>query len=168
MAKKNEPPLIERVSHAVRRMGAQSVLISETMAARFGLNTTDLECLDVLFLRGEATAGELAKATGLTSGATTAMIDRLERAGYIRRDDDPNDRRRVILRVRPEKIGPIARAYEPIAQRTTALWSTFSSKELETVLRFIDESVKLSVDWIEELHRAKPAVARRAKKPKAD
>jgi DNA-binding MarR family transcriptional regulator len=157
MPKKNEPPLIEQVGHAVRRMGAQSVLMSEAMASRFGMNSTDLECLDVLFLRGEATAGELAKATGLTSGATTTMIDRLVEAGYIRRDNDPNDRRRVILRVRPEKIGPIARAYEPIAQRTTALWSTFSEKELATVLRFIEESVKLSVDWIEELQQAEKA-----------
>lgn len=146
-------PLVERVSLAVRRMGAQSVLISETVASHFGMNTTDLECLDLLFMRGEATAGELAKATGLTSGATTAMIDRLERAGYIVREDDPRDRRRVILRVQAARVAPIARIYEPIALRTAALWSTYTDTELKTILRFIEQSVELSVGWIEELKR---------------
>jgi DNA-binding MarR family transcriptional regulator len=87
----------------VRRMGAQSVL-SKTVAARFGLNTGDLECLDLIYLRGQASAGELARAMGLTSGAVTALIDRLERAGNVERTDGPADRRRREVRILPEAI----------------------------------------------------------------
>jgi len=143
--------LIERVGTAVRRMGAQSVITSAAIAARFGLHTTDLECLDVLFLRGEATAGELAKATGLTSGAMTALLDRLERAGYVSRGADPTDRRRVLLRIRPEAIRSIQAVYEPLAQRSFELWSGFSRSELEIVERFLTLSTDLVVSYAEEV-----------------
>ena len=98
--------LVARLGEQVRRMGAQSVLISKTVAGRFGLNTSDLECLDLIYLRGQASAGELARATGLTSGAVTALIDRLERAGYVERTDDPTDRRRREVRILPGAIRP--------------------------------------------------------------
>ena len=75
--------LVERVGIQVRRVGAQSVLMSHAVAQRFDLHTTDLECLDLIYLRGRVSAGELAQATGLTSGAVTALIDRLEKAGYV-------------------------------------------------------------------------------------
>ena len=99
--------LVEQVGMHVRRMGAQSVILSEVMAKRFGLHTTDLECLDLIFLRKDPTAGELAKATGLTSGAVTALIDRLQNAGYVERVADPSDRRRVHVRIKPDAIKPI-------------------------------------------------------------
>ena len=99
-ASSSKQNLVERVGVAVRRMGAQSVLASETIAAIFGRHKTDLESLDLIYLKGGAcSAGELARATGLTSGSTTALIDRLERAGYAVREDDPNDRRRQIVRI---------------------------------------------------------------------
>jgi hypothetical protein len=72
---------VSRVGLAVRRMGAQSVLTGHAVAARFGLHTTDLEVLDLIFLREQASAGELAQGTGLTSGSVTALIDRLVKAG---------------------------------------------------------------------------------------
>ena len=72
--------LVATVGLLIRRMGAQSVLIV-AVAARFGLHTTDLEVLDLIFMREEASAGELAAATGLTSGSVTALIDRLTEAG---------------------------------------------------------------------------------------
>ena len=69
--------LLKQLDEALRTLGAQSVLISDLVAARVGLNSTDLECLDLLVLAGPTTAGRLAKHTGLTTGATTAVIDRL-------------------------------------------------------------------------------------------
>jgi len=70
------------------------------IAARFGLHATDLEVPDLISMRGQVTAGELALATGLPSGAATALIDRLERGGYVARVADREDRRRVLVRVR--------------------------------------------------------------------
>jgi DNA-binding MarR family transcriptional regulator len=80
-------------------VGAQAVLISDLVAARVGLNSSDLECLDLLYLAGATTAGRLAAHTGLTSGATTAVIDRLERAGFVHRRRDRSDRRLVFVEV---------------------------------------------------------------------
>lgn len=145
--------LIERVGRAVRLAGANGVVLSGAVAARFGLHTTDLECLDVLYLRGEATAGELAKATGLTSGATTALLDRLARAGYIGRHDDPSDRRRVLIRIKPAAIRPIAAMYAPLQRRSIELWKGFSDAELAVVERFLQQSTALVAAYVEELKK---------------
>ena len=69
----------------------------EAAAEYFGINRTDMLCLDVLDRTGQMTAGGLARETGLTTGAVTAMLDRVEKAGYVRRLPDPSDRRRVLV-----------------------------------------------------------------------
>lgn len=146
---------VARIGNIVRRMGAQSVIVSQTVAARFGLNTTDLECLDLIQLEGEVPAGRLAAVTGLTSGATTALIDRLERAGYVERIDDPADRRRVLVRIRNGAIDEIARAYTPMHKRLFALWSGYSDAELALVEDFLDRSLALSVECVAEMRAAR-------------
>lgn len=161
--------LVEQVGMHVRRMGAQSVILSEVMAKRFGLHTTDLECLDLIFLRKDPTAGELAKATGLTSGAVTALIDRLQNAGYVERVADPSDRRRVHVRIKPDAIKPIEAAYVPIQEKMFALWSSFSRHDLQVVIDFISRSLDLSVECLDEISRQTPASApkRRAARAKS-
>jgi DNA-binding MarR family transcriptional regulator len=143
--------LVARLGDQVRRMGAQSVLISKTVAARFGLNTSDLECLDLIYLRGHASAGELARATGLTSGAVTALIDRLERAGYVERIDDPTDRRRREVRIMAEAIEPIQAVYQPMQMRMLKLWSSYSARDLAVILDFVSRSTDLSVECTEAI-----------------
>lgn len=142
---------VARVGNLVRRMGAQSVIVSQTVAARFGLNTTDLEGLDLIQLQGRVSAGQLAAATGLTSGAVTALIDRLERAGYVERIDDPADRRRVLVRIREGAIVEIAKVYAPMQKRMFALWSQYSVDELKVIEDFLTGSLDLSVDCVAEL-----------------
>ncbi len=95
---------------AIRKLSAQSVLFSTAVSSRLGINSSDLECLDIVNLSGAATAGQLATITGLTTGAITGVIDRLEKAGFVRRRRDPNDRRRVIIEALPDaerEIGPM-------------------------------------------------------------
>jgi DNA-binding MarR family transcriptional regulator len=145
--------LVARLGDQVRRMGAQTVLISKTVAGRFGLNTSDLECLDLIYLRGHASAGELARATGLTSGAVTALIDRLERAGYVERTDDPADRRRREVRIVAEAIEPIQAAYQPMQSRMFELWSSYRARDLEVILDFLSRSTDLAVECTEALAR---------------
>lgn len=147
--------LLEQIGMQVRRMGAQSVLLSQTVAARFGLHQTDLECLDLMIMRGEATAGEISRFVGLTSGATTAMIDRLERAGYVKRAADPRDRRRVIVRVQQNVLEPIGRVYEPIRQAMLDLWEKYDDAQLAVIADFLEKSVDLGVKQAEALGRAK-------------
>lgn len=143
--------LVRRVGELIRRVGAQSVIVSQTVATRFGLNTTDLECLDLIQLQGRVSAGELAAATGLTSGAVTALIDRLERAGYVERVDDPADRRRVLVRIRKGSIAEIEKVYAPMQKRTFALWSQYSDADLEVIADFLARNLELSSGWVAEL-----------------
>src|SRR2546421_169034 len=139
--------LVDRVGVAVRRMGAQSVLASETIAAIFGLHKTDLESLDLIYLKGGAcSAGELARATGLTSGSTTALIDRLERAGYVAREDDPNDRRRQIVRIQSSAIKPIKAVYAPMQVEMVKLWTSYRAEDLEVIADFITRSTQLQAE----------------------
>ena len=146
--------LVERVGVEIRRMGAQSVLKSQAIAEKFGLHTTDLECLDLIYLRGQASAGELAEATGLTSGAMTALIDRLEKAGYVMRQADAKDRRRRYVRIRAEAIEPIKALYSPMQAEMFKLWSSFSARDLRVIADFISRSTDLSVDCTERLRHA--------------
>ncbi len=143
--------LVERVGLEVRRMGAQSVMNSHAIAERFGLHTTDLECLDLIYMRGQATAGELAKATGLTSGAMTTLIDRLEKAGYVLREADPTDRRRRYVRIRAEAIKPIQAVYQPMQSEMFKLWSSFSARDLRLIADFISRSTNLAVACVEKI-----------------
>src|ERR1700734_2618292 len=93
--------LMAALDRAMRDASGQGVMYSAVVAERLGINSTDLECLDHVVLRGPISAGALAEATGLTTGAITGVIDRLERAGFARREPDPEDRRKVLVRAEP-------------------------------------------------------------------
>jgi DNA-binding MarR family transcriptional regulator len=148
--------LVRRVGDLIRRVGAQSVIVSQTVATRFGLNTTDLECLDLIQLQRRVSAGELAATTGLTSGAVTALIDRLARAGYVERVDDPADRRRVLVQIRKGSIAEIEKVYAPLQKQTFALWSQYSDADLEVIADFLSRNLELSTGWVAELRDGPP------------
>ena len=159
--------LVTRIGLEVRQMGAQSVVISEIVAARFGLHTTDLECLDLISMRKEVSAGELAAATGLTSGATTALIDRLAQAGYVERVSDPLDRRRVHVRIKPDTTKPIEAVYLPMQEQMFALWSSYSARDLEAIADFLSRSRELAIQCANDIQRqTRPASAKR-RRPRA-
>jgi DNA-binding MarR family transcriptional regulator len=154
--------LVAHVGNCVRKMGAQSVVTSQIVAGRFGLHTTDLEVLDLIYLREQASAGELAVATGLTTGSVTALIDRLEKAGYIERHADASDRRKVIVRIRHDAIEPIKAVYAPVQVKMFKLWSTFSARELEVIADFLSRSTALAVACAEDIgHGAEPRAGTR-------
>ncbi len=148
--------LLAAVLREVRRMTAQSVLISQAVSERFGLTSSDLECLDLALLSGGATAGEFAQATGLTTGAITGVIDRLERAGYVRREKDPADRRKVVVRARPAMTRRIAPLYDSLQREMTALWSRYSDPQLALIFDFLARSCDLAVLEIAKLQQQRP------------
>lgn len=146
--------LVRAVGLGVRRMGAQSLITGHIIAARFGLHTTDLEVLDHVFLGKDATPGELARTTGLTPGSMTALLDRLARAGYIERQVDPADRRRVRVRVRPDAIAPIKAVYAPMQRRMFALWSEYGEQDLGVIADFLKRSTDAAVACAKQVQRA--------------
>ena len=109
--------LLKQLEETLRKVGAQSVLLSDTVARLVGLNSTDLECLDLLEMAGPTTAGRLAEHAGLTTGAMTAVIDRLERAGFARRLRDAEDRRCVRVEALPRNFKHVAGLYRRLADR---------------------------------------------------
>jgi DNA-binding MarR family transcriptional regulator len=151
MPEHDNDTLLRQLGLAVRRMGAQSVLSSAAMAKHFGLHPTDLEVLDLIVLRETVTAGDLAAATGLTSGSVTALVDRLAARGYVTRRRDEADRRRMLISVVRAATAPIEAAYEPrrIAMRT--LWSSFDDATLRAVTGFLTRSTDLLVRCTEEI-----------------
>ena len=134
--------LLAVLDEAVRKVGAQAVLISDLVASRVGVNPTDLECLDLLQLAGPTTAGQVSAHTGLTTGATTAVIDRLERAGFVQRQRDPDDRRVVRVEVL-DHCGPqIEPFYKQLQEEFEVLHERYSSRELEVVVRYLTEALE--------------------------
>ena len=97
------------------------------------------------------TAGRLAELTGLTTGAITGVIDRLEKAGYVRRERDESDRRKVFIAVVPETAARIGRLYVPMQQSMQKVWSRYSEEELRLLLRFANDGYKGVLDATEAL-----------------
>ncbi len=156
---------MERVGVAVRTMGAQSILTSAVIAEKFGLHKTDLESLDLIYLRGGACSpGQISEATGLTSGSTTALIDRLEKAGYVMREPDKTDRRRQVVRIIPKAIEPIKAVYLPMQAAMFKLWSEYSAADLETIADFLTKSTELSAECVARISSVDAGENRRTAK----
>jgi len=147
MTKSTQTDLKKRALMAVRDYGVHLTLFQNAMSEWAGLNTTDMECLRLLFSKGIATPSELARHTGLTSGATTAMLDRLEKAGLIERRPNPNDRRGTLIA--PEKSGAekMASWFESARKAQDELISSYSESELEIIADVFERFAKL---WDDE------------------
>ncbi|HVU54646.1 MAG TPA: MarR family transcriptional regulator [Puia sp.] len=120
----------------IQKFTRTSLMLQHTIAQKVGLNATDAECLDFLMEMGPSTAGALAKATRLTTGAVTTMIDRLEKAGFVRRSTDPNDRRKVIVSVIPKRKAVIGAKYRELGMAVQSLLATYSKKDLTLLVRY--------------------------------
>src|SRR5436309_12984008 len=102
---------MQELEHAMRRASGLGAIFSQAVADSAGVSSSDLECLDFLNLEGRVTAGRLAEVTGLTTGAITGVVDRLEKGGLVRRERDADDRRKVVIRTVPENVAKIGRFY---------------------------------------------------------
>lgn len=108
--------------------------VDEAACDLLGVNRTDLRCLDLLEREGRVTAGRLADLAGLTTGAVTALLDRLERRGYVRRLRDERDRRRVLVEITPEAVELAERVYGPIGEEALGELEGYTDEQL-TLLR---------------------------------
>jgi DNA-binding MarR family transcriptional regulator len=152
--------LLKDLDETLRQVGAQSVLMSDLVATRVGLCSTDLECLDLLYLAGVTTAGRLAAHTGLTTGATTAAIDRLERAGFVRRRRDAEDRRCVLVEVLPSSGRRILPYYEPLIAGMGRLNEQYDDRQLAMVVKYMSEALSVWATHVAWLQKPRPAPRR--------
>jgi len=122
---------------AMRRTGSLMQLMSQAAADRIGINATDLNCLNILSFGGHMTAGELARATGLTTASITGVIDRLEEAGFVSRERDPHDRRRVVVTLSLERaMRDVASVFQPVLRDWRTLAARYSDDELRLIVDF--------------------------------
>jgi DNA-binding MarR family transcriptional regulator len=132
---------VEQIVGAALRSYQRSVdAFDEVVAEYLRVNRTDLRALDVLLEQGQATPGYLADALGLTTGSITAMLDRLEKMGYVERRPDPADRRRIAVRP-TARVGSLAgRIYGPLAEAGGRMLARYSKSELELLIRVLQET----------------------------
>ena len=143
--------LMQELEFAVRKSSALGVIFGQTVANRVGVSSSDLECLDFLNIEGRVTAGRLAELTGLTTGAITGVIDRMERAGLVRRERDEEDRRKVYVAIVPEAMARVGRFYEPLQKAVTRDWEGYTDAELKLLLRFMTQGYNTMIGVLDDL-----------------
>jgi DNA-binding MarR family transcriptional regulator len=137
---------------AVRRAGSVLQLLGAASAEKIGINVTDLNCLNILALGGRLTAGELAKRTGLTTASITGVLDRLEEAGFVRRERDPGDRRRVIVRLDAGRgMRDVAPVFAPVIAAWRDVAAQYTDDELRLILGFQEQLERIMRDRLVEL-----------------
>jgi DNA-binding MarR family transcriptional regulator len=137
---------------ALRRAGSVMQLLGAASAERIGINVTDLNCLNILALTGSMTAGELARQTGLTTASITGVLDRLEEAGFVRRERDSGDRRRVIVRLDPVRgLHDVAPVFAPVVEAWRAAAAAYTDEQLSLILRFQQQLERIMRDRLIEL-----------------
>jgi DNA-binding MarR family transcriptional regulator len=150
MQKKERHELLRRMWELGREMSTQTVFLHQAIAQSAGLNATDTKCID-LILRCEnehVTAGWLSQQSGLTTGAITHILDRLEKRRYIRRVRDTEDRRRVFIEVNLATVKPLQPKYEAIGNAYMVMLEKFSDAELQLICDYLEKTSEISKEQL--------------------
>jgi DNA-binding MarR family transcriptional regulator len=149
--------IIQAINEKFREMSTETIMFHQVVADILGLHVTDHKCLDFIYRFGAMPAGMLAELTGLTTGAVTGIIDRLEEAGYVRRTNDPKDRRRTI--VEPTRNKKLEKKIEvifiPLRDRMHKLLSSYSDSELAFLLDATTEMLEQTREESKKLRSLK-------------
>jgi DNA-binding MarR family transcriptional regulator len=149
---KSRATLMKELREVMRRSSAQGALFGQAVANAIGLSTVELECMGLLHVERRVTAGRLAEITGLTTGAITGLVDRLEKAGFVRRERDDTDRRKVRISVVPEAAVRVEEFYVPLQRALNQVWDGYSEAELQLLLRFANDEYKAVLEATEALN----------------
>jgi DNA-binding MarR family transcriptional regulator len=126
----------EMITH-MRQFMVETVLFNQKVAEIAGLHLTDMQCMNLLSMMGTTTPGKLAESTGLTTGGVTVMLDRLEKAGFIKREPNPQDRRSVLVHVHEKKMLKLSQQhYAGVKNQFHVVIAELAEDELRTVIRF--------------------------------
>lgn len=146
--------IIHILSEELRGNSTATILFHEAIAAKLGLNSTDHKCLDVILKNQPLTAGQLSALTGLTTGAVTGVLNRLEQAGYVSRVQDPQDKRRVVICIDQEKAAKdIVPLFESFGKDLDQMLSRYDDAELENILDFIRQCNFLLKDFTKKMNK---------------
>lgn len=143
--------LQKKVFTLTREYGMSSVMLRNAVSRKLGLNITDMECLSLLRIRGLSSPTELAKYTGMTTGAATTMLDRLEKAGFITRKPNPHDRRGVIIEFNAQSTQKMSDVFAGAQTDQKSIIESYSESELQVIIHFLDHithSVSAQADLI--------------------
>ena len=152
VVRKSKRPLVDELIREFRVNGNLDNALDALAAERLGISETDLHCMNIIENSGGLTAGQLAGQSGLTNGAITGVLDRLERAGYAQRVADPRDRRRVQVEVTTEFYKRAERIWGPIAEDfQTTLGKRFTEDELQRMTDFLRLTAEVGQRHLERL-----------------
>jgi DNA-binding MarR family transcriptional regulator len=129
------------LNHAGREMSTATIMFHSALAQQLGLNVTDWKCIDLVDRFGPLSAGKLAELTGLTSGAITGVVDRLEKAGFVRREPDPHDRRRVIIRAVYDRMAELETVFGSFVAALDDLNARYSEAELVLIRDYMQNAI---------------------------
>ncbi|MFI6781675.1 MarR family winged helix-turn-helix transcriptional regulator [Micromonospora sp. NPDC050276] len=157
--------LVAEITNNLRRYSVDAQQVGHAFANLHGLNPTDLQALiavtDAELLGEPITPGRLGEQLNLSSGSVTALIDRLERAGHIRRDRDTVDRRKVLLHYADQGAALAMEFFQPLGARTDTVMARFGEDELEVVHRFMAEMSESLRGHRDAVRAARPEPPRR-------
>lgn len=131
------------VNRLARQHSTAMVLFHHAVAEWLHLGPTDHKCLDLLRERQALTGAQLASMTGLTTGAVTGVVRRLEKAGYLQREPDPHDRRKQVLRPVPARMDEIHQVIAPLRAESTDLLERFDTHQLAAIAEFLTETTRI-------------------------
>jgi DNA-binding MarR family transcriptional regulator len=136
--------VLAEVTEELRLSGVTNDIADQVIADYLGLNRTDMRCLDIIERLDGVTAGQLASEAGLSTGAVTTVLDRLERSGFARRVPDPGDRRRVLVELTPAARRDLEELYAPLADATLRQLESYSTDEISLVRDFLRDNRRLN------------------------
>ena len=140
---KSRQALIAEAGNAMQAYQRSTQALDDAIGRALGLNPTDLRCLDWL-VDGPKSAGQVSEATGLSSAATTTLIDRLEQKGFVQRVRDPGDRRRVLVELSPEGAERVGRYYGPMVREGSELLRDLSAEQIEVMRDWLVKARELT------------------------
>jgi DNA-binding MarR family transcriptional regulator len=152
MAQSARERLMDELSAVSRRYMASYALFNQAVAEHLGLHPTDMQCLNLLTLEGgPVTTGRIAELTGLTTGSATRLVDRLEKAGYVVRERDAVDRRKVLVVTVPDRIAEFGRMWDRLGGGWSALFEELDDAELAVVIGHMRRTVEFSGEQVARL-----------------
>jgi len=142
-------------------------MFAKMVADRAGISSADMDCIDFVNVEGRMTAGRLAELTGLTTGAITGVVDRLEKAGFVRRERDESDRRKVFIVPVPEKMMQMGRPYELVKRAMAKQCEAYTDAELKFLIRYGTEAYQSMLEATTQLRNSIEAELPKAKPERA-
>ena len=154
--------LLNKLWDLGRKVSTQTVFLHQAIAQSVGLNATDTKCIDLILRgsEGSITAGRLSVMTGLTTGAITHILDRLEKRKFIERVRDTRDRRKVFVRVLPKSLEPLIPKYEAMGRAYISLAAQYGDQELQLICDYLERTCEVSereLAKMVDLSRSRPS-----------